>query len=265
MPMFKRFFITAILIPGFTFCFSQLPEDFPSVDKNDLPGAELSTSRFFSGTSLFGYMNGGAELYLEYGFSAASVTEIRYMGGSYKTEIYKMTGPEEAFGIFSVSKYRCRGMPPLAKYTCQTRYQLQICKGPYYISIINGTGTLSDSIASISIGSVIAAKISDDDADLSAYLPDIPEEKIQTGCFLARGRLGIVNGSPDLEDFFQGLSDYTAVIVNLEEKRIISVRFSNNETYEKFLHLHDHEFNDLSSSGNVKKIGELHLLIEMPE
>lgn len=262
--MLKRFFLTTILIPGFTFCFSQLPQDYPSFDNKYLPGAELSTSRVFSGTSLFGYINGGAELYLEYGFSVVSVTEIKYMGGTYKTEIYKMNGPEEAFGIFSVSKYRCKGMPPLSKYTCQTRYQLQICKGPYYISIINGTGTRSDSLVSITIGSVIAAKISDDEADLSYYLPDIPEEKIQTGCFLAKGRIGIVNGSPDLEDFFQGSSDYTAVIVNLDENRIVSVRFHNNDAYEKFLDLKDREFNDLSSAGKVKKIGELHLLIELP-
>jgi len=104
--------------------FSQLPEDFPSVNNSDMPEAKFSSSRTFGGESLFGYIDGGAELYLEYGFSVVSVTEIEYMHGKYKTEIYKMKGPEEAFGIFSVSKYRCLDMPTLSEYTCRTKYQV---------------------------------------------------------------------------------------------------------------------------------------------
>ena len=146
------------------------------VNKADLPEARFSSSRTFSSEALYGYIDGGAELYLEYGFSVLSVTEIEYMHGKYKTEIYKMNGSEEAFGIYSVSKYRCLDMPALSEYTCRTKYQLQICKGPYYISIINGTGTKTDSIASVTIGKIITDKISDDEIDLSSYLPGINAE-----------------------------------------------------------------------------------------
>ncbi len=117
------------------------PGGFSTIGKKDLPEAKFSSSRVFTGSSLFGYINGGAELYLEYGFDVAAVTVIDYEDGEYKTEVFKMTGSEEAFGIFSVSKYRCLSIPALSEFTCQTKYQLQICKGPYYISIINKTGT----------------------------------------------------------------------------------------------------------------------------
>jgi hypothetical protein len=262
--MLKSLFVSAILILGFPAYFSQLPEDFPLVNKTDMPEAKFSSSRTFNGTALFGYIDGGAELYLEYGFSVVSVTEIEYMQGKYKTEIYKMNGPEEAFGIFSVSKYRCLDMPSLSEFTCRTKYQLQICKGPYYISIINGTGTRSDSIASAKIGSVITDKIKDKEIDLSLYLPGIQDELLKTKCFLAKGRLGIVNGSPDLEDFFQGITDYTAVIVK-SEKVIMSVKFGNEGSYKKFLELNELQDQTLASSGKFKKIADYHLLIELPE
>ena len=262
--MSKSLFVSVFLILGFPDCFSQLPEDFPSITRADLPEAKFASSRIFNGKALFGYIDGGAELYLEYGFSVVSVTEIGYMQGNYKTEIYKMYGPEEAFGIFSVSKYRCLDMPSIAEFTCRTRYQLQICKGPYYISIINGTGTRTDSIASAKIGRIIADKIKDKEIDLSQYLPGIQDELLKTKCFLVKGRLGIVNGSPDLEDFFQGITDYTAVIVE-GEKIIISVKFGNDQSYKKFLELKKLKDETLSSFGKVKKIAEYHLIIELSE
>ena len=66
--MLKSLLVSLILILGFPACFSQLPEDFPLVNKADLPEAKFSSSRTFNGTALFGYIDGGAELYLEYGF-----------------------------------------------------------------------------------------------------------------------------------------------------------------------------------------------------
>ncbi len=101
----KNLFVSVILILNFQISFSQLPEDFPLIRKGDLPGAKFLSSRNYNGAALFGYIDGGAELYLEYGFLVVSVTEITFMDGKYKTEIYKINGPEEDFCIFSVSKY----------------------------------------------------------------------------------------------------------------------------------------------------------------
>jgi hypothetical protein len=262
--MSKDFFVSVILILSFQVCFSQLPEDFPLIIKADLPGAKFLSSRNYIGAALLGYIDGGAELYLEYGFLVASVTEVNFKDGKYKTEIYKMKGAEEAFGIFSVSKYRCQDMPSLSKFTCRTRFQLQICKGSYYISIINKTGTQSDSIASLRIGKIITDKIKDEEIDLSGYLKNIPSEILQTKCLLIKGRLGIVNGSPDLEDYFQGITGYTAVILKGDENKIISVKFNSNESYQKFLELHNWEEENLESARIVKKIAGCHLLIELP-
>jgi hypothetical protein len=260
--MTKKTLVFLVLIFNLNSLISQIPGDFPTVTKVDLPGAKFSQPRIFNGTSLFGYIDGGAELYLEYGFSMVTVPEIDYMGGKYKTEIYRMNGPEEAFGIFSVSKFRCAGMPAVSDYTCQTKYQLQICKGPYYVSIINSTGTKNDSIASLKIGEIIAGKIKDEQIDLSSLMPGISINELKHNCILAKGKLGIVNGSPDLEDFFSGTRNYTAVIVS-GGKKFIAIRFDSSESLEKFLVLHNWK-NDTPPTGiSLKRTGDFLLNIEM--
>lgn len=262
--MKKHLFIFTIFIITGVFALAQLPDDFPVIDKADLPGAEFELSRIYTGSSLFGYIDGGAELYLEYGFSVVSVTEIKYSGGTYKTEIYKMNGSEEAFGIFSVSRYRCNSLPDLTGISCLTKYQLQICRGNYYISIINRTGTSNDSIASIKIGRAITARIEGDDVNLKKYFPDIDSQLLNRSCVLAKGKLGIVNGSPDLEDFFGDFNDFTAVILK-GEKTNISVIFRNSDTLNKFSEFQNLSRNKSDTRQIVRKVADCHLLIELSD
>jgi hypothetical protein len=182
-----------------------------------------------------------------------------------------MTGPEEAFGIFSVSKYRCKSMPPVSSFSCLTRYQLQICAGPYYISIINGTGNKTDSIASLKIGEAIVRKIKEPTADLSYFLPGISQELIKSNAVLAKGRLGVINGAPDWEDYFKDATGYCLVIISRKENTILSVKFKTAEDLEKFASLHKWEVGNISTNKNkfsggetVRKLSDNHLIIEIP-
>jgi hypothetical protein len=260
----RQLLISAILLLAVADSFAQIPGDFPHIDKKDLSGAKFSSPKIYSGTSLFGYIDGGAELYLEYGFLMASVTEISYMNGIFKIEIYKMNGAEEAFGIFSVSKYRCRSVPGLPGISCQTKYQLQICRSQYYISIINRTGTKNDSIASVLIGKLITDKIVGNDVDLKSYFPDIEDNLLKSGCSLVKGRIGIVNGSPDLEDFFSECDGYTAVIYK-NGKTNISVKFNNAGSYKKFIEVHKLKEDKSDTGPSFIQIADCHLLIELPD
>ena len=254
--LFFALFLYLVSIQGL----SQDTNDPPLLKADDLPGAKFTSSRSFSGTSLFGYMNGGAELYLEYGLSDATINEIEYRGRKYKTEIYRMNGPEEAYGIFSDSKYRCLGMPQVGDYSCCTKYQLQFCKGDFYINIINTGGTRADSLASSEIGKIIAERIKGKEVELSGYLPDVERDKISSGAFLAKGRLGIVNGSPDLEDHFKGIRNFTAVVLK-SEKNLLSVKFNDQASFMSFLELNGINPDLSSDSAVVRKISDMHLLI----
>ena len=207
--------ISSIVLTIFAaFCTAQIPEGFPAIRDGEVEGAQIVRTRTFSGSALYGYMNGGAELYHEYGFTDAVITELTTGTGKYKVEIFRMNNQESAFGIFSVSRFKCISPASFWKYTCHAKYQLQICRGCYYISIINSNGSISDSITSLEIGNLIAEKIDDDDFDFTAYLPETDNNIFQgENIFLAKGRLGLGNGVPDLEDYFCGVENYTLVAV----------------------------------------------------
>jgi hypothetical protein len=248
---------------------SQQAEQYLSIDKSDLPDGSIHAARSFTGESLFGYINGGAELYLEYGFASLWVADIELMGGMYKTEIYRMNGAEEAFGIFSISRYKCLDRPPLSPFTCYNKYQLQVCAGEYYISIINSNGSQTDSLASVTIAESIVRKIKEPSVDLSGYLPGWPEESVNNTAVLARGKLGVMNGSPDWEDYFNGIADYSLVIFSENEKTILSVKFENHDALTKFTSLHNWRIEDITykpeqqAGGElVSKLSDTHLLIE---
>lgn len=257
-------FLTSL--PGYP----QIPAGFPDLTRSELPDAKILITRHFTAESLFGYMDGGAELYREYGISDAVITELDLNDTHYKCEVFKMTGPEQAFGIYSVSRYRCKGSPALAPYTCQNSYQLALCKGSYYVSIINMSGTEADQAASLKIGKILAGKIVGHSFDYKEFLPDADSVDIQRRSVLAKGKLGLMNGATDWEDYFKELEGYTAVLIPYEDYTDISVRFIDNESLLKFCRLHGIDPGKLSSgelkySGkeSVRLLRENHLMIRI--
>jgi hypothetical protein len=252
------------------YCYTQIPEGFPAIGKTDLPEAEFQKVRQFTGESLFGYMDGGAELYREYGITDAVITEFDVDKRHYKCEVYKMTGPEEAFGIYSVSKHKCLCSPAISEYTCLNKYQLQICKGSYYISIINRTGTNADSLVALKAGKIISDKIVEPSADLSAYIPDTNIDNLKGGAILVKGKLGLANGAPVWEDYFKDMINYYALIYNTPDKTILSVRFTNPEDFDLFMNFHGWNLCVLSvtdvaisSTVTLRLLGDNHFLIRI--
>lgn len=57
--------------------------------------------RSFEGEDLFDYMDGGAELYYEYGFRRLWVRDYRSEGEELRAELYEMEDPEGAFGLLT--------------------------------------------------------------------------------------------------------------------------------------------------------------------
>jgi hypothetical protein len=263
-----------LIISGISFyftSFSQFQEGYPALKKQDVPEAKFLPLRSFTGESLYGYIDGGADLYLEYGFTGVVITEFVWLKGKYKTEIYKMKSPEAAFGIFSVSRFRCRTRPDISTYTCQNKYQLQICCGQYYISIINESGNSVDSSASLVIGKKIVEKIGEPSVDFDKFFPGFPSENLRNEAVLVKGRLGVINGASDLEGYLKGLGGCTAVILKTPGKTLVSVKFEGKEELERFAFSHNWDLNELSESAykmpdgeTVRKLYNNHLLIEIP-
>jgi hypothetical protein len=202
---------------------------------SSLPGIKIIQSRTFTGESLYGYIDGGAELYLEYGFDTLIVTELTCNGRDIEVEAYRMNDDEAAFGIFSVSRFRCNGGPKLTEHLCRSAYQLQFCKGPYYISIVNGEGTKADQECANSLASVILSHIIEPSFRPDRFFNDLPDDETMRSADLVRGPLGIFNGTPDLSEIMGQETGYSALIIKKDQKNIASVLFDNEKDASDFL------------------------------
>ncbi|MFZ2053567.1 MAG: DUF6599 family protein [Candidatus Aminicenantales bacterium] len=90
----------------------------------------------FSGEDLFTYIDGGAEIYFEYGFRRVIVQDYRTDAGSrVSLEIFEMDSPDSAYGIYTFKRSQ-RGEPVSLGDECQLAdYYLNLRKGPYLVTI----------------------------------------------------------------------------------------------------------------------------------
>jgi len=72
-------------------------KEFPQLYQEDATGGVITRTEFYLGEELWGLINGGADLYLEYGLDRTLLQEINYNDNIYRVEVYGMTGLEEAF------------------------------------------------------------------------------------------------------------------------------------------------------------------------
>lgn len=102
-----------------------------------IPGwARDGQPREFRGDDLYIYIDGGAEIYLEYGFRRVLIQDYESAGGkSLSLEIFEMSGPDSAYGMFSF-KASGRGKEiDLGDGSELDSYYLNFWKGPYLVTI----------------------------------------------------------------------------------------------------------------------------------
>ena len=102
---------------------------------------EVKRERVFTGTGLYGFMNGGADQFLEYGVSKLITRDVVYKGNEYTIDIYEMPTPEDAFGIYSLHIFKCSRADTLGCIDCLAPYQLQAVAGNKYISVVFPSGS----------------------------------------------------------------------------------------------------------------------------
>lgn len=169
---------------------------------------------------LYGYINGGAELFLQYGFRAASVHRFGPNERSGDTapatsllpekeitlELYLMESPESAFGIFSMK--RDGGEPvspriPALNWTGPT--QLSFVRGSFFINVL-GEGTSEKDL--IGLAAVVAAGI---EGEATPHIPELAwlptENRLPGSERYIRGEIAASNESPLLAAEFWGFGD----------------------------------------------------------
>lgn len=198
-------------------------KDIPKLIEGDLPGLKITREQIFDGSSLWGYINGGADIFLEYGFDMLLLQEVETGGLKIKIEIYKMSSPESAFGIYSVSHFKCDETSTLTKYNCLSQYQVQCSAGPYYISIINTNGSLKERELSKSIFEKVVSKINGDEITLPQIFSNDIFNDSRKEIKYFKGMLGVQNGLMEWYNYFDGIEGF--------EIYVLPAKVNNNTVY----------------------------------
>ncbi len=105
-----------------------------------LPGWEPSgTPQSAEGDDLFVLINGGAEVYLEYGFKSATLANFKDAGGNaIIAEVYEMTSNDAAYGIFSHKTDKDSKPVAIGDEARQSGYYINAWRGNYLITITSG-------------------------------------------------------------------------------------------------------------------------------
>jgi len=91
----------------------------------------------YAGDDLFTYINGGAEIYQEFGFEEVAVQDYRTeRGGTISLEVYRMAGPESAYGIFTFKRSADGSALDYPGAEAQLEdYYLNLWKGSYLVTL----------------------------------------------------------------------------------------------------------------------------------
>lgn len=104
---------------------------------------EVKRERVFTGAGLYGFMNGGADLFMEYDVYLLTNRDIVYNGENFTIDIYELPTPEDAFGIYSMHVFRCQRADSAGCTDCLSPYQLQAVVNNKYVSLVFPSGSSS--------------------------------------------------------------------------------------------------------------------------
>jgi len=143
---------------------------------NFFPGwTKSGKAAIFIKADLFNHIDGGAELFLEFGFERAAVQ--RYLKGpaGLALEVYEMKSPESALGVYLMKCGRETPLPDVPARNSSETAQFTIVKGKYFILINNFGGDKNLIQAMTSLARTILEKIPGD-SEPSRLFDLLPKE-----------------------------------------------------------------------------------------
>jgi hypothetical protein len=155
----------------------------------------------YRGEDLFLYIDGGAEIYHEYGFKQVIAQDYRdKKGRSITIEIYEMASPESAFGMFTFKSSGRGSSESIGQDARLEDYYLNSWKGPCLVTVVG-----MDDSAETREGILRIARTAEAKMRLTGARPFLaealsPEWKTSSRVVYLKGVLGLNNIYP----FFPG-------------------------------------------------------------
>jgi hypothetical protein len=121
----------------------------------------VSSPQFFEPKNLWEYINGQAEMYIDYGFQLVVTLEYRSTDGasSMVIEIFQMKNPKHAFGIYAAERSTEDRLIKMEAQGYMGENVLNFWKGQYYVKLTSFQVSPDTEEVLMMLASAIAAKI----------------------------------------------------------------------------------------------------------
>lgn len=220
--------VVCLLISIFTFGqdASDISKLFPP--DNTFEGWTLKDSiEVFSGDDLFYYINGGADIYLEYGF--VQVAHCNYLDSTaakIHLEIYEMVDNNAAYGIFTMNSSGKGNKISLGEAGFLYEYYLHYYIGNYYIRC-NSSKKETQMIEAMQFIAAFPAGLITEENEKPALIQALDIDEFQfTQIKYFEGQLGLNNifnfGHGSVAGFNEGLS------ARMDDKMIFVFAYTND-------------------------------------
>jgi len=146
-------------------------------------------ARVFHGADLYGHINGGSELFLEFGFEELVVQEYKSGADELSLELYRMTDPAAAKGIY-LMKAGPQSSTQLSFTHSFSTFQLLFARDRYLVILNNLEGRPEKEPEMIELARHLAGRLPDTPALTS--VSSLPSEGLLSGSTrLIRGPYGL--------------------------------------------------------------------------
>ncbi len=218
--------------------------------------SELFSPQHVVGEDLYSLINGGAEIYHEYGFrQAVNHSYERVDGRSINVEIYEMDGPGSAFGIYSF-KTGDEGEPvPIGNDALLESYYLNFWKGDYLVTLVGFDEEPETLEGILELARLIDAKIERGGATRPEIVRFLPAEGLNASTVVyLKGNMALRNNYEFDPGNIFGVEE--GVIGEYGDSRVFIFSYENEETaIERFQNAADRlsqksELADFAREGN---------------
>lgn len=128
--------------------------------KGDIKGVKPKTAvKEYAGKTLYDFLNGGAELYIDYDIATAANAEYKAGDAIIEVTVCDMGTPEGAFGRYSLDRYAEAEFADIGNEAYKTPASLYFWKGKYYCRLISFKPSPNAEEAMIELGKTIASRI----------------------------------------------------------------------------------------------------------
>lgn len=113
----------------------------------------------FRGAELYGHIDGGAELYLEFGFDEVTVQRYAGEGAALEAELYRMSDADAALGVYLSRCGRETPDPALATRHTVGRLQLLLVRERYLLVVTGDPQRPPDRTALLAFAGAVADRL----------------------------------------------------------------------------------------------------------